>query len=131
MLDLAIPGRTDDNSFPPDSALARWGELISQATASFGRPADSMYKYREQLAEAGFVNIVEAKYKWPGNRWPKDPKLKELGMYNNSMLGDSLTGISQALFTRVLGWSMEELEVFLVDVRKEMKDTKIHCYYDL
>jgi len=131
MLDLAFPGETDDDSFPPGSALRRWSELIVEAAQNLGRPVNSMYKYHQQLVEAGYTNIVETKYKWPGNRWPKNPKLKELGMYTHSMLGDSLTGLSQALFTRGLGWTMEELEVFLVDVRKEMKDTKIHCYYNV
>jgi len=131
MLDLSFPGISDDNSFPPNSALFRWGELIAESAQNLGRPVDSMYKYQQQLTEAGFTNVVETKYKWPGNRWAKDANLKELGMYTHSMLGDSLTGLSQALFTRGLGWSMEELEVFLVDVRKEMKDTKIHCYYNV
>ena len=131
MLDLAFPGQTEDNSFPPNSALRRWGDLIIESTLKIGRPANSMYSYQEQLTAAGFTDITVEKFKWPGNRWPKDAKLKELGMYTHSMFGDSLTGLSQALFTRVLGWSMEELELFLVDVRKEMKDTKIHCYYDM
>jgi hypothetical protein len=35
------------------------------------------------------------------------------------------------LFTRCLGWSREEVEVFLADVRKEAKDKRIHSYYHL
>lgn len=42
-----------------------------------------------------------------------------------------LGGISMAIFTRALGWSKEETEVFLVDVRKDLKDTKIHCYWEM
>jgi hypothetical protein len=36
-----------------------------------------------------------------------------------------------ALFTRGLGWTKEELEVFLVEVRKSMKDKSIHGYYPM
>ena len=36
-----------------------------------------------------------------------------------------------AIFTRALGWSKEEVEVFLVDVRKNIKDMKIHCYWEM
>jgi hypothetical protein len=39
-----------------------------------------------------------------------------------------LHGLSAALFTRGLGWTAAELEVFLADVRKEMSDTKIHAW---
>jgi hypothetical protein len=35
------------------------------------------------------------------------------------------------LFTEVLLWSREELEVFLVDVRKDIKNCKIHAYVSL
>jgi hypothetical protein len=43
----------------------------------------------------------------------------------------SLSGLSMALYTRGLGWTAEETEVFLVDVRKSMKDTKVHGYYPM
>jgi hypothetical protein len=33
------------------------------------------------MIAAGFTNVVETKYFWPLNKWPKDKKLKELGMY--------------------------------------------------
>lgn len=47
----------------------------------------------------------------------------------NEDIAGGLSGLSMALFTRVLGWTPEELEVFLVDVRKEMKNTKVHVYF--
>jgi hypothetical protein len=40
-------------------------------------------------------------------------------------------GLTMMLFTRCLGWSREEVEVFLADVRKEAKDKRIHSYYHL
>jgi hypothetical protein len=40
-------------------------------------------------------------------------------------------GLSMAVFTRGLGWSKEQTEVFLVGVRKDMKNTKIHCYWEM
>lgn len=42
-----------------------------------------------------------------------------------------LEGLSMAIFTHALGWSKEEAEVFLVDVRKDIRDTKIHCYWEM
>jgi hypothetical protein len=27
-----------------------------------------------------------------------------------------------------MGWSAEEVRAFLVDVRKDIKDTSMHCY---
>jgi hypothetical protein len=42
-----------------------------------------------------------------------------------------LQGLSLAFFTRVLKWSVEDLEVFLVDVRKDMKNIRIHSYWSM
>jgi hypothetical protein len=50
-------------------------------------------------------------------------------MLENSTSG--LESFSMALFTRVLNWSKEEVDVFLVSVRKEMKDPKIHAYWPM
>ena len=36
-----------------------------------------------------------------------------------------------ALFTRILGWKKEEVDVFLVDVRKDMKNPKFHAYWNM
>jgi hypothetical protein len=119
------------SSYPPNSALEKWGKLIVTAAAALGRSADSALLYQTQMEAVGFVDIVEKRYKWPSNGWPKDKKIKELGLWNYANMGESVSGISMALFTRGLGWSVEELELFLVDVRKEMKNTKIHAYWDM
>jgi hypothetical protein len=33
------------------------------------------------------------------------------------------------LFIHGLGWKQEELEAFLVDVRRDLKNPKIHAYW--
>ena len=38
---------------------------------------------------------------------------------------------SLALFTRVLGWSVEECQVFLAGVRNDLKNPKVHSYCNL
>jgi len=42
-----------------------------------------------------------------------------------------LEAFSVAIFTRILGWTKPEVDVFLADVRKEMRDTKNHIYWNL
>lgn len=43
----------------------------------------------------------------------------------------NLSGMTTALYTRGLGWSPEEVEVFLADVRKDMKNPRIHSYWPM
>jgi hypothetical protein len=57
--------------------------------------------------------------------------METTGMWNLENMTPSLEGFSMALFTRVLGWSKEEVETFLIDVRKDMKDPKIHAYWQM
>lgn len=52
-------------------------------------------------------------------------------MWTYENLGNGASGLSMALFTRALGWRPEEVEVFLVDVRKQMKDRSIHAYWTM
>jgi hypothetical protein len=52
-------------------------------------------------------------------------------MWNCENLLSGLHGFTMATFTRVLGWAPDEVEVFVADVRKEMKDTKIHAYWNM
>lgn len=54
--------------------------------------------------------------------------VNRIGTWNHENIADNLHTISVAVFTRGLGWTVEELGILLVDVRKETKDTKIHVY---
>lgn len=36
-----------------------------------------------------------------------------------------------ALFTRALQWEAKEVDIFLARVRSELKNTKIHSYWDM
>jgi hypothetical protein len=90
-----------------------------------------VYKYKEWLANAGFVDIVEKKYKWPANRWPKDKKYKELGAWSLTALDGGLEGLTLALFTRGLSWSQEETLAFCALVRRELRNPRIHAYWEM
>lgn len=54
--------------------------------------------------------------------------MKELGRYHMINVIESLETYSLALFTRVLGWSWEEVTVLLAAVRNECMDRSIHMY---
>jgi hypothetical protein len=41
---------------------------------------------------------------------------------------EALDAYSFALFTRVLGWSTEELQVLLAEVRKDLQNRRFHGY---
>jgi hypothetical protein len=43
-------------------------------------------------------------------------------------LTDGLSGLSVRTFTHGLKWSVEQMEVLLMEVRNEWKDRRIHAY---
>lgn len=57
--------------------------------------------------------------------------LMSIGAWTHESTITNLSGMSVALFTRALGWSAEELEIFLADVRKDMKNPRIHAYWPM
>jgi hypothetical protein len=82
LADICLPVQADDQSLPVESALSKWSHLMLESSVKAGRPLNSVKSYKSQLETAGFTNVVEVVYKWPQNRWPKDAKLKELGMFD-------------------------------------------------
>jgi hypothetical protein len=44
------------------------------------------------------------------------------------LFSDSLEPYSLALYTRVLGWTSEQLQVFLSQVRSDAQNRKHHVY---
>ena len=49
-----------------------------------------------------------------------------MGAFNLAGLLEGLEGFSMALYTRVLGKSAEEVQLSLMDIRKELRDPKVH-----
>lgn len=81
LTDVVLPVRCDDGSMPEDSEYFKWSKLILEGTQKIGRGCDSALRYKQQMEAAGFVDVKEVVYKWPTNKWPKDSKMKELGMW--------------------------------------------------
>ena len=46
-------------------------------------------------------------------------------------MDEGLEGLTMMLFTRALKWSPERVQLFLKDVREEVKNMKVHSYYHL
>jgi SAM-dependent methyltransferase len=117
------PGVSAENS-----PLMRWSQLFLEAATKIGLDGTMPRKFTPKLREAGFVNIHLKTYKWPIGKWAKGAKFKLLGRFVFEDLMDWLPSSSLGLFTRVLGWTREEVEVFLAECRTEAKRKDRHYY---
>jgi hypothetical protein len=77
----------------------------------------------------GFTNIHHEVFKIPIGTWPKNKTLKTVGLYMRTAVLDRLDAMSFGPLCRGLGWSKEEVQVYLVDVRKCLMDNTVHSYF--
>jgi len=54
-----------------------------------------------------------------------------IGAFNLTQIQEGLEAFSLALFSRFLNWSVDEVQVLLALVRKDLRDPNIHAQLDL
>ncbi|OAR01406.1 hypothetical protein LLEC1_04071 [Akanthomyces lecanii] len=119
---------SDDGTLAEDSALARWFHDMAAAGDICNRPTVMAHRLREVYERVGFVDVQEKIFKMPTNGWAKDERLKDIGRMWERNLGPSLAGFSFSMFNRAFNRTPEEIEVAVVDVRRELSDPRIHAY---
>ncbi|KAI8215213.1 putative hydro-lyase [Colletotrichum sp. SAR 10_76] len=129
--DNDFPLKCDDGTMTDECKTLKWTKLLIEGTDLMGRPITVARDFKKMLEDAGFVDVVVKKEKWPYTPWPKDPKYKELGEWDKESALQGIEAITMALFTRVLDWSVPETTVFCAEVRNELKRVDIHAYYDV
>ncbi|KAF4811474.1 putative methyltransferase tdiE [Colletotrichum siamense] len=123
--------RSDDGTLTPQSPLMKWADLLVEASEKCGRPYIRIPPLKDLMVEIGFEDVCIYMHKWPTNSWPKDPKFKELGMWQNQSMMEGLDGFTMAPLTRALKWKKDEVNVFLIDVRKEINNRDVHAYWPI
>jgi hypothetical protein len=122
----------DDGTLDPTTnKFIEWIKWQDEAAMRLGMPLRIANKLKKWYQEAGFVEVKEEVLRIPINGWPKDPRYKMLGKWWGRSLLDGLQGFTMALFTRAFNWTAEEVEVYLVEVRKAIMDRSAHAYHSL
>ncbi|KAM5523904.1 Phosphomethylethanolamine N-methyltransferase 2 [Fusarium oxysporum f. sp. phaseoli] len=123
---------SDDDSVKPDSALAQWGPIFIKASKTIGNTftvvGDELQ--RPGIEKAGFADVKQWDSKLPLNPFPKDPKLKEIGQFGELFSTQDTEGL--VLFVaNTLGWTPEEVHVYIAKFRREIRDRRNHPYIRL
>lgn len=118
----------DDGTMREDNSVSEWLAFVAEGLAVLGVDLLTVHKNKQRLIDAGFVNVEERIYKLPLGVWPRDQKMKMVGLYNRSNFLDGLQGISVKPLGHGLKWTPEKIEVFLAGVRKEIMDSSQHAY---
>jgi hypothetical protein len=107
--------------------MVRWSDHAIEAGSRVGIDLKAPLTWPDKLRAAGFVDIHLKWYNWPIGPWAKQKKHKEIGRYCLADFHDAVA-TPVALFTKVLGWSVEQFEEFLLEIREEQQSQKIHLY---
>jgi len=108
-----------------------WVDELNNGIAKLGGDNFGASKLARQMRDAGFGNVEEIILKLPLGVWPRDKLLKRVGLYWRVAISDGLRNICSRVFTRGLGWNMEAIDVYLVEVRKSLHDASKHVYFPL
>ncbi|KAF9874720.1 methyltransferase domain-containing protein [Colletotrichum karsti] len=128
--DSEWPAVCDDGSMAKNSAIAEYTNLMAHCCAEIGRPITFTHTFDDLLRKAGFINVVKVPLKFPISPWPKDKALEEIGLWTQTSLIQGLEGMALASFTRTLGWSREQTLVLCAKARADIKNLKIHAYWN-
>ena len=104
-LERGVKPMSDDHTVGPDHFYTLWGNTVLEMGMRWGKGFDAWEIIKEKMESAGFVDVVETKMKWPIGGWPKDRRLRELGLWNAVRLDTGIEGYVMRLFTQAGGVS--------------------------
>ncbi|KXL43341.1 hypothetical protein M433DRAFT_158794 [Acidomyces richmondensis BFW] len=130
-LEWSVHNRSPDSTLSPSSVLAKWSQIAVQIGTLTGKTFEIAENMAGLIREAGFVDVVEKRYRWPIGPWSSDPRLKELGRWNLLNWEEGMEGWILANYTRVLGQSYQEVQNWLKEVRAALRNRRQHVYHEV
>lgn len=98
---------------------------------NFGTTLKYPEKFKPILQEVGFERIIETRHGAPTNACYPGKKLQRIGHLMTQNWLFILEPLTMPVFTQGLGWSPEQVKKFLVEVKKEIGNTKYHSFMTL
>ncbi|KAH6988011.1 S-adenosyl-L-methionine-dependent methyltransferase [Ilyonectria sp. MPI-CAGE-AT-0026] len=130
-VELGMKTLSDDGTVTPDMPFSKWEHVFTVAGEQMGKTFLASDLAADAMRQAGFQNVNEMRLKLPIGRWPRHETLKIWGTWCRAFLADGLEGFGLRMMTGVLGWSYEETQVFLADMKRHLMNPKIHGYVEM
>jgi SAM-dependent methyltransferase len=118
----------DDGTMPETSGFKTVWELLMEAGSIFGTPLDVPIHFASYMRDAGLIEISENIFKIPASPWPKDKRLKQIGALEMTNVVEGAEAFGSRVFHRVFGWSKEQIEVVLLDMKRDVRQCAYHQY---
>lgn len=114
-----------------DSPFWKWSQLISEAGKHSNTDTMITKQFQVMLEKQGFVNIRHQSLQWPIGTWAKGHQEKAIGKLTLTNTNSFLDALAMYWYIKFLGWKKEDVEAFLVDVRKDLYDPTTYTYWQL
>lgn len=101
--------QTEPDGSKTGTSFRKWCEKLIAAAMKAGINARAPLKFRDQLTEAGFVDIQSKTIRWPVGPWPESKKDKTLGVWAQRNMIDGLEAAAMGFLSRYDGWTREEV----------------------
>ncbi|UNI15342.1 hypothetical protein JDV02_001882 [Purpureocillium takamizusanense] len=121
---------SEDGTLSSDSPVVQLMDGLRQAGRKRGRDMDPASSFKRWVESAGFVMVQERRFSLPVGGWPKDPKLREIGIFMAQGLREGIEGLTAVPFREILGWSKEEVHVLNATVLRMIRRRDRHLVFD-
>ncbi|EXJ65684.1 uncharacterized protein A1O5_11211 [Cladophialophora psammophila CBS 110553] len=121
---------SDDGSLDQAIYLKNWVEEMNEGSKRFGKELKTANKLKNYMQDAGYIDVHEEIYKCPIGPWAKGKRYKELGTYYRAQFVDAVEPFTLAIFTRVLGYTIDQALVTIERVKQDLINPNLHLYVD-
>ncbi|KAM5353358.1 hypothetical protein ACJ41O_000008 [Fusarium nematophilum] len=132
-IDLDLEARSQNQEVQEDDShvFKRWKKLFYRSGDLTGRAFNFSVdgKNAAAMRAAGFVDVVHKQWQVPVGGWPRDPRLRHIGILSRHHVDLSISGLPIIPIGERLGWSVEELTVLTSQMREAFNDPKTRPYY--
>ena len=116
IIEHSVTPNSDDGTMDDDCFYIKWGNTAVELGKRCGKSFTIWKESKTRMERAGFVDVVEKRYKWPVNGWPSPAfrtdgndgdknwrRLRELGVWNQLRMYYGVEGYMLRLLTTVGG----------------------------
>ncbi|KAL6406573.1 hypothetical protein AUP68_09372 [Ilyonectria robusta] len=96
-------------------------ETLARAFAAVGVSLDAPRFLKTGLEQADFKDVVQTDFLIPLGTWPKDPKLKDIGLFFQFYLLNGIESLSNRVLRRGLNYRPDEVATWAARFKETLK----------
>ncbi|KAK8091419.1 hypothetical protein PG997_001780 [Apiospora hydei] len=113
------------------SAFERWDRAYRRGKLQIRETGHVSVPLQRHVEEGRVPTSSRRKYAVPLNAWPNSKSLQRIGSMTATNYLSVIEILSRDLFVHVLGWTAQESDALISQVRTDLQEPNIHSFYTL